>query len=95
VAQPLGSLESGRPGTTFTTLSNRGLPMNNPLTTGSGRTGGVSYTQLHRIAATSDCYIPIILKCINKSLNACYLFTSNFVTTNSVTKRFTVFRHIN
>jgi hypothetical protein len=31
VAQPLGSLESGRPGTTFTTLSNRGLTHEQPF----------------------------------------------------------------
>jgi hypothetical protein len=31
VAQPLGSLESGRPSTTFTTLSNRGLTYELPF----------------------------------------------------------------
>jgi hypothetical protein len=31
VAQPLGSLESGRPGTTFTPLSNRGLTYEQPF----------------------------------------------------------------
>jgi hypothetical protein len=31
VAQPLGSLESGRPGTTLTALSNRGLTYEQPF----------------------------------------------------------------
>jgi hypothetical protein len=31
VAQPLGSLEGGRPGTTLTTLSNRGLTYEQPF----------------------------------------------------------------